>query len=286
MITNNIFSDIINLKSFRAKGGLMVEHINLKISLVQMNVIADDFEANLNQAEAMLDVALKDRKKPNVVVLPEMWSSDWESGCSQKHSAICALDRLKDIAARNSVNIVAGSILERREDQGTYNTAYIINSRGEIVANYEQVHCERNRRPTITPGNKTVTFDVDGICCGIILGHDLRFPEFVRQLALKGAKVLFVPGMWSGPREIHWKLLNIVRAIENQFFVAAVNRAGTTRNVAYPGMSMVVDPWGDILIEGDDRPDVLTTVIDVSLVDKAREQNPFLHDRRPDLYND
>lgn len=114
----------------------------------------------------------------------------------------------------------------------------------------------------------------------------MRFPEFIRQLALKGAKVIFVPGMWAGPREIHWKLLNIVRAIENQFFVVAVNRAGKTGNVVYPGMSMVVDPWGEILIEGDKTPDILTTVIDISLVDKAREQNPFLYERRPELYKD
>ena len=51
-------------------------------------------------------------------------------------------------------------------------------------------------------------------------------------------------------------------------------------------MSMVVNPWGEILIEGDDAPDILTTVINIGLVDRARAQNPVLSDRRPDVYKD
>jgi len=262
-----------------------VEQKNIKISLIQMNVTSDGFEENLNRAEAMLNKAIKQRKKPNILVLPEMWTSDNEES-SRSDNILRALERFKNFAARHTVNIVAGSMLERRGELGVFNTAYIINGQGEIIASYDQVHCERNRKPAISPGNNTVTFDIDGICCGIILSHDLRFPEFVRQFALKGAEILFVPGAWSGPREIHWKLLNIVRAIENQFFVVAVNRAGKTGTVAYPGMSMVIDPWGEILIEGDDTPDILTTVIDLNLVDKARKQHPYLFDRRPDLYKD
>jgi omega-amidase len=261
-----------------------MEHIRLKISLIQMDVVCNDFYANWSRAETMINKALKQRKKPNVLVLPEMWASDMERNSGQKHNVLYVLDKLKDIAARHSVNIVAGSMIENRGERDAFNTAYIIDRQGNIIASYDQVHCPRHQK--LSTGSNAVTFDIDGICCGIILGYDLRFPEFVRQLALKGAKVLFVPGMWPGPREIHWKLLNIVRAIENQFFVVAVNRAGTTGNVAYPGMSMVVDPWGEALIEGDDTPDILTTVIDISLVDKARAQNPVLADRRPDVYKD
>lgn len=266
-----------------------MEHIKLKISLIQMDVVCGNFEANLSRAEIMIRKALKQRKKPNVLVLPEMWTTgtDLQEGRDSNgkiHNESVVIDRLKDIAAKNSVNIVAGSMTENRGDKDAFNTAYIIDRQGCIIASYDQVHRQRHER--LSTGSDAVTFDIDGICCGIILGYDLRFPEFVRQLALRGAKVLFVPGMWMGPHEIHWKLLNIVRAIENQFFVAAVNRAGETGDKAYPGMSMVVNPWGEVLIEGDDTPDILTTVIDVSLVDKAREQNPVLSDRRPDVYQD
>ena len=215
-----------------------------------------------------------------MLVLPEMWTSDmrpqWIACFSKIERCSCKT------FSQHSCRFNDG----KQREQDIFNTAYIINSQGMVITSYAQVHCQRDIRPAITPGSEAVTFDLDGICCGIILGHDLRFPEFVRQLAVKGAKVLFVPGMWRGPQEIHWKLLNIVRAIENQFFVAAVNRAGTTGNVSYPGMSMVVNPWGEVLVEGDHNPDVLTTVINISLVDKVREQNPFLIDRRPDLYKD
>ncbi|HHV19524.1 MAG TPA: carbon-nitrogen family hydrolase [Thermoanaerobacterales bacterium] len=261
-----------------------MEQIKLKISLIQMDVAYKDPDANLNRAETMINKALKQRKKPNVLVLPEMWTSGGYQKESKIHDGSPAVNRLKEIAAKNSVNIVAGSVIESRGDKDVFNTAYIIDRQGNIIAAYDQVH--RQRHEQHAQGSDAVTFDIDGICCGIILGYDLRFPEFVRQLALKGAKVLFVPGMWSGPREVHWKLLNIVRAIENQFFVVAVNGAGKTGDVSYPGMSMVVDPWGEILIEGDDAPDILTTVINIGLVDRARAQNPVLSDRRPDVYKD
>ena len=85
-----------------------MEHINLKVSLIQMNVVADDFEANLSRAKAMLNVALKQRKKPNVIVLPEMWTSNLYKKINQKYNSLYVLDELKEIASRNSVNIVAG----------------------------------------------------------------------------------------------------------------------------------------------------------------------------------
>ncbi|MCL6560281.1 MAG: carbon-nitrogen family hydrolase, partial [Firmicutes bacterium] len=86
------------------------------------------------------------------------------------------------------------------------------------------------------------------------------------------------------PREVHWKLLNIVRAIENQFFVVAVNRAGKDGKVEYPGMSLVVDPWGDVMLEGSDAQEVLTASLDLSCVDSARKKIPVFADRRPELY--
>ena len=218
-----------------------MEDIKLKVSLLQMDVVPGQPEKNLFRAEMMIKKAMKQRKKPNVLVLPEMWTTGRQWADTTKQESSAAIDRIRNLASQYLVNIVAGSVVTKGPDQDYLNSAYIINRQGEIIATYDQVHCERQNRSVLSPGDSAVTFDIDGIRCGIILGYDLHFPEFVRRLALKGAKVLFVPGMWGGPQEIHWKLLNIVRSIENQFFVAATNRAGKAQDGAYPGMSMVVN---------------------------------------------
>ncbi|WP_296971055.1 nitrilase-related carbon-nitrogen hydrolase [Tepidanaerobacter sp. EBM-38] len=231
-----------------------MEHIELKISLLQTDTIYRDFKANLSQAEIMISKALNRRKKPNVLVLPAILAA----GSNEQEAA--AVNQLQKLAAQNSVNIVTSC---------TFDTAYAVDRQGHIIASCNQAN---EMQP------ESCIFDLDGISCGIIPGCDLRFPEVVRQSALKGAKVLFVLGKWPKLREIHWKLLNIVRAIENQFFVVAVNSAGKPRTGACSGMSMVVDPWGKILAESDESPEILTTVIDVGLVERARGQNPVLND--------
>lgn len=174
-----------------------MEHITLKISLIQMDVACGDPKANLSRAETMINKALKQRKKPNVVVLPEMWTTglDWEASCEAvEQDKGLYIERLRNIAATDSVNIVAGSIVNMGPSQRFFNSAYIIDSQGHIVTRYDQVHLERRSKQDISTGSTAVTFDIDGIPCGIILGYDLRFPEFVRQLALMGAKVNFCSG--------------------------------------------------------------------------------------------
>ncbi|NLZ52265.1 MAG: hypothetical protein GX892_03810 [Thermoanaerobacteraceae bacterium] len=128
-----------------------------------MDITSNDFQANLSRAEAMINRALQQRKKPNVLVLPEMWTSG-----TKTHNGLSVLDILRDIAARHSVNIVAGSMIEKRGAQDVFNTAYIIDSQGSIIASYDQVHCQRHKK--LATGSNAVTFDIDSICCGIILG--------------------------------------------------------------------------------------------------------------------
>ena len=86
--------------------------------------------------------------------------------------------------------------------------------------------------------------------------------------ALAGAQILFVPAAWPHPRLAHWQILNRARAIENQFFVVAVNSCGTCGDYRFCGHSMIIDPWGEVLVIKDIRSRI----------------NVF-RDRRPELYH-
>ncbi|TYP57872.1 carbon-nitrogen family hydrolase [Thermosediminibacter litoriperuensis] len=266
----------------------------LKLSLIQMDVVHGDPEENRRKLEGLLREALKPRVKPDVVVLPEMWNTGY---ALERLSNIADRDGrptvewLKRVAAENGINIVAGSIADFRidspaEEPRVYNTAYVINRSGEVVARYDKVHRFRlmDEEKYLAPGAGAVTFDLDGITCGLAICYDIRFPEFIRKIALLGARILFVPAQWPKPRHMHWKLLNIVRAIENQFYVVGVNRVGNQGDAVFPGMSLVVNPWGEVLLEGDEREGVFETTIDLSVVDQVRGYIPVFEDRRPDAY--
>jgi predicted amidohydrolase len=93
-----------------------------------------------------------------------------------------------------------------------------------------------------------------------------------------------VPAEWPHPRLHHWRTLLTARAIENQMYVVACNRVGTSGTTSFFGHSMVIDPWGEILTEGDESEQILTAELNLTVVDKVRATIPVFADRRPELY--
>ncbi|MGD2165432.1 MAG: nitrilase-related carbon-nitrogen hydrolase, partial [Anaerolineae bacterium] len=81
-----------------------------------------------------------------------------------------------------------------------------------------------------------------------------------------------------------WLLLARARATENELFVAACNRVGSDGDVAFPGQSIVVDPWGNAILEGDDQEGLLVAQADLREIEKARRYLTVYQDRRPDAY--
>jgi predicted amidohydrolase len=96
--------------------------------------------------------------------------------------------------------------------------------------------------------------------------------------------MVILPAEWPIERAEHWKALLIARAIENQMYVVACNAAGETGGTTFGGGSMIVDPWGKVVVAGGEEPGLLTAEIDLDRVDAVREKIPVLDDRRPDLY--
>ncbi|MGH7792749.1 MAG: nitrilase-related carbon-nitrogen hydrolase, partial [Thermodesulfobacteriota bacterium] len=119
---------------------------------------------------------------------------------------------------------------------------------------------------------------------GVIICYDLRFPELARGLALNGAEMLVVPAQWPKARLNHWRTLAIARAIENQSFVIACNRTGRDTKEEYPGHSLIIDPWGDVLAEGEEEEGFIIAEIDLERVNVVRRTMRCFDDRRPEVY--
>jgi predicted amidohydrolase len=136
----------------------------------------------------------------------------------------------------------------------------------------------------LQPGSSPLVLDLPWGRTGIAICYDLRFPELFRRYAVEGAKLTLIPAEWPMERVEHWRALLIARAIENQMYIVAVNTCGEIGGTTFGGHSMVIDPWGKVVVEAGEETALLTVDFELDRVDQARAKIPVLDDRRPDLY--
>ncbi len=227
----------------------------MKYAIYQMDIISGNAEENRAKVADWLQEVSRN-EHPDVVVLPEMWTTAYTLPELKTLADVAgepSLSFLKELAKRYQVNIIGGSIANKKED-GIYNTALVLNRKGQLVYQYDKIHLvPMLDEPLYLTGGKTKakTFTLDGVKMGLIICYDLRFPELARSLALDGVEVLHIVGEWPTPRIDHWKALQIARAIENQMFVVSCNRIGSYNGVDFGGSSMVVNPWGNVNVLGN-----------------------------------
>lgn len=262
--------------------------MNWRVALIQKDIALGQPALNQERLEQAMELAVSASEKPDVLVLPEMWNTGY---------ALAELKQLADPDGRNSrtwlsafarrhgVHIVGGSVAEQQLGR-MYNTMYVFNRLGEEIGRYSKIHLFRlmEEEKHLQPGEQSVIFEMDGIPAGAAICYDIRFPELARTLALKGAKLLFVPAEWPHPRLNHWRTLLAARAIENQMYVIACNRTGRSGNEDFFGHSLIIDPWGQIIAEGGEGEAIVSGVIDLSLVERVRSSIPVFTDRCPAAY--
>lgn len=260
----------------------------LKIALIQMDIEAGDPQANTARLKTLLHEAVAGPVKPDLILFPEMWNTGYaleRIGELADEEGRQAKALLSEFSREQRVVIVGGSIAEKRED-GVYNTIYVFDREGQLVADYAKIHLFRlmEEEKHLKAGSHRGALRIEGIDAGMMICYDIRFPELARSLALDGAKLLLVPAEWPNPRLHHWRTLLTARAIENQMFVVACNRTGTSGTTSFFGHSMIIDPWGEIVVEAGEEETIVRAQIDLRLVDEVRARIPVFEDRRPLLY--
>jgi predicted amidohydrolase len=185
---------------------------------------------------------------------------------------------------------VVGTALEANPNGRPYNTAALFDPAGDLVGAYRKVHlwAPMGEAEHMSAGGDLPVFDLPWGRTALAICYDLRFPELWRRYAEAGAHLVLVPAEWPARRVEHWRLLLRARAVENQYFVAGCNRAGGEPGAQpdatrFGGHSAVVDPWAQVLLEGDPEPGLFVTTLDLDEVVRARRLFPFLADRRPDV---
>ncbi|MEC0269867.1 carbon-nitrogen family hydrolase [Paenibacillus anseongense] len=266
----------------------MSETKQLHLALIQMDITIGEPDRNFARLEMLLQEAVQNDPKPDVIVFPEMWNTGYALTEIQQLADVNG-ERTKSLlssfAKANHVNIIGGSIADKKEDR-VLNTIYAFDREGAEIAEYSKIHLFRlmDEEKFLHSGDQLGRFELEGVPAGAMICYDIRFPELARKLALDGARILFVPAEWPHPRLHHWRTLLMARAIENQMYVVSCNRVGTSGTTSFFGHSMVIDPWGEVLVEGDESEAILHATIDLEEVVRVRAKIPVFEDRRPHLY--
>lgn len=202
-----------------------------------------------------------------------------------------------DEAKAQGVWLLLGSIgVQTGDADGRFaNRSFLISPEGAIAGWYDKIHmfdvdvtAEESYRESAgyRPGDRAVVADAGFARIGMTICYDLRFAKLYRTLAQAGAQILTVPAAFSPVTgAAHWEPILRTRAIETGCFVMAPAQCGTHKassgkERSTHGHSLVVAPWGEVLLDAGTEPGVYCVDLDLSAVDHARARVPSLsHDR-------
>lgn len=199
----------------------------------------------------------------------------------------------REAAKRNRIWIHLGSLAVAAEDGRFANRGFVIDSAGQIRASYDKIHLFDVDLPTgeswresnvYRGGSEAVVVDGTPVGkLGLTICYDLRFPALFQSLTDAGAQIVSVPAAFTVPTgRAHWEILLRARAIEAGIFVVAAAQCGRHEDGRETyGHSLIVDPWGTILLDMDQQVGVAFGEIDLGKVDEVRGRVPAIRHRRP-----
>jgi predicted amidohydrolase len=211
----------------------------------------------------------------------------------KSQSADPVLAAVRAAAAGAGIWVHLGSLAIRQGEDGRLrNRSFLVASDGEIRAFYDKIHLfdvdlatgESWRESALyEPGDRAVVADSPAGRLGLSICYDLRFPDLYRALTGAGAQVLAIPAAFTVPTGLaHWHVLLRARAIEAGAFVVAAAQSGLHEDGRETfGHSLVVGPWGEVLLDMGEGAGVAFAEVDLGELDRIRARLPALAHRRP-----
>jgi N-carbamoylputrescine amidase len=208
-------------------------------------------------------------------------------------------ERFSKLASQLGVVILL-PLFERKAAGVYFNTLVVIEKDGAIPGLYRKMHIPDDpgfhEKYYFTPGDLGFkVFDTSAGKIGTLICWDQWFPEAARITAMKGAELLVYPtAIGTLPEESDtdkqefmnaWKTVQKSHAIANGCYVAGINRVGEEGGIKFWGNSFVCGPFGEMLAEGGEGEEIITTEIDFGKIESQRQTWPFFRDRRIDEYN-
>jgi predicted amidohydrolase len=251
----------------------------MKLGLLQFSPVWEDKIASLDKVKELvghLDEPVE------LLILPEMSLTGFTMNPQNFAEGIGGktFRFFSELALEKKINVFVGIIEDSKNK--FYNTLLHIDSRGKLVKLYRKIHpfSYSSEDKYYAAGARPAITKIKKFRIGLSICYDLRFPELYRRYAKKKVHLIVDIANWPDTRIEHWRTLLKARAIENQCYVAGINRVGDDPKLHYNGYSSVFDPMGNELISLPDEEKIVVAEIDKALVNDVRNKLPFLDDIR------
>lgn len=259
---------------------------SLTITTIQSNLAWEDSAANLQMFEQKINSI---KEKTEIVILPEMFSTGFSMNPAKLAEKMDgrSVQWMKKTAAAKGV-ILTGSLII--EEAGNYFNRLIWMLPNGQLGYYDKRHlfAYAGEHEQYTPGNKRLIASVKGWKINLLVCYDLRFPVWARQFHNDSEDsysrdaeydLLIYVANWPERRIHAWKTLLQARAIENQCFVAGVNRVGNDGlNIYHSGDSIIANALGEVLYTKSHEEDIHTITLEKEKLEEVRKKLPFLED--------
>ena len=253
----------------------------MKIYCVQHDIAWENRRANFAKVESLLAAAKPEAG--SLVLLPEMFASGFSMNIPAiREGRERETERFLAATAKKFGIFLLGGIVTTKTNGKGSNQSVVFTPDGRELARYtkmqpftpggESAKYDAGRSPTI--------FDWQGFKVSPFICYDLRFPEHFRSATQRGAQLITVIASWPLTRIQHWITLLQARAIENQAYVAGVNRCGKDQKLSYNGRSLIISPKGDILADAGNGESVISAEVNLDELMSYRRDLPFLADMR------
>jgi predicted amidohydrolase len=203
-----------------------------------------------------------------------------------------ALAAVRAAAAEQGLWVALGSLAIRRPDGRLANRSFVVAPNGTVVARYDKVHMfdvtlatgeSWRESAAYEPGAEVVTAQTALGRLGLAICYDIRFPALFAELGDRHCDAIAIPAAFTVPTgEAHWHLMQRARAVEASAYVIAAAQVGAHEDGRRTyGHSLVVDPWGEVLLDmGGDAPGLGFAEISAERIAEVRSQLPSLANRR------
>nr|WP_321984948.1 carbon-nitrogen hydrolase family protein [uncultured Lichenicoccus sp.] len=276
----------------------------MRISVIQMSPGSDKSQNIVEASRLIRAVAKADR--PDLVILPEMWSCLGGTKATKLEAAEDFPDpregspageayrAMQALAREARIFLHAGSIGERSGER-IKNTSLVFGPDGAELARYSKIHLfdvvtpsgeSYRESDTYKPGESVVTVKLGAVRAGLAICYDVRFGELFLRLRREGAELMILPAAFTAETgAAHWETLLRARAIETQCWLAAsatcgrhVDASGAPR-MTY-GHSMLIDPWGTVVAQAAEGRGWATGTLVAARTTTVRAGIPVLDHRR------
>ncbi|MDK9693222.1 MAG: carbon-nitrogen family hydrolase [Sulfurimonas sp.] len=258
----------------------------MKLALVSLNQIWEDKKANLLLCEKYIEQASK--KGVALVVFPEMTLSGFSNNISltaEDFQSSQTIEAFSALAKKFNIAIIFGVVI--KDGAKALNKSVFVSRSGEVVGSYAKIHpfSFAGEDRYFNAGEKLSVVNFEGMNIGLSICYDLRFPELYTALA-KRSDIIINIANWPSKRVEHWNTLLKARAIENQLFIAGVNRTGIDNNaLEYVQSTDIFNANGD-KEECEEMDDMKIFEIEKSWTEGFKEKFNTTNDRKIEFYKE